>query len=558
MLCSLEIENYALIHHVKADFSNGMTCITGQTGSGKSIILGGLSLVLGKRADTTMIKDPSKKCIVEAIFEIQNKQLKLFFKENNLEYDDQTIIRREIYPNGKSRVFVNDSPVKLSMLENLCVQLIDIHSQRKTQTLLQEDQQLLMLDSFAQNSELKHRYQTTFHQYKTIQKSIKKLVIQNNLDEHSVELNKFLFQELQEAELQTDLKTQLESRLSELVHFEEIQNGIRGALHTLNAEPYGLNNQMIELQTFIDNASKKSSQYLDLSQRITALRIEIQELSLELDGSIDSLVVNQEDIHQINEHLNQINKLELKHRVQSVDQLIQKRDALKSTLDKVQQFEIQLEELKSEEKQVYHRLEHLAKKLTETRKVKSIELMEEVQSLTKQMGLVDLKIKMEFHDTENFELRGKDNLNFLIKINSGSPYKPLKKVVSGGELSRIMLALKTIISRYKNLPTVVFDEIDTGISGHIANAVARVMHTLSNQMQVITVTHLPQVAAVGQHHFKVHKQSELTSTKTIIKKLDPQQRINEIASMLSSDRITTSALKHAQVLLNHNLINNES
>ncbi|MCY3999070.1 MAG: DNA repair protein RecN [Flavobacteriaceae bacterium] len=558
MLCSLEIENYALIHHVKADFSNGMTCITGQTGSGKSIILGGLSLVLGKRADTTMIKDPSKKCIVEAIFEIQNKQLKLFFKENNLEYDDQTIIRREIYPNGKSRVFVNDSPVKLSMLENLCVQLIDIHSQRKTQTLLQEDQQLLMLDSFAQNSELKHRYQTTFHQYKTIQKSIKKLVIQNNLDEHSVELNKFLFQELQEAELQTDLKTQLESRLSELVYFEEIQNGIRGALHTLNAEPYGLNNQMIELQTFIDNASKKSSQYLDLSQRITALRIEIQELSLELDGSIDSLVVNQEDIHQINEHLNQINKLELKHRVQSVDQLIQKREALKSTLDKVQQFEIQLEELKSEEKQVYHRLEHLAKKLTETRKVKSIELMEEVQSLTKQMGLADLKIKMEFHDTENFELRGKDNLNFLIKINSGSPYKPLKKVVSGGELSRIMLALKTIISRYKNLPTVVFDEIDTGISGHIANAVARVMHTLSNQMQVITVTHLPQVAAVGQHHFKVHKQSELTSTKTIIKKLDPQQRINEIASMLSSDRITTSALKHAQVLLNHNLINNES
>ena len=184
--------------------------------------------------------------------------------------------------------------------------------------------------------------------------------------------------------------------------------------------------------------------------------------------------------------------------------------------------------------------------------------MEEVQSLTKQMGLADLKIKMEFHDTENFELRGKDNLNFLIKINSGSPYKPLKKVVSGGELSRIMLALKTIISRYKNLPTVVFDEIDTGISGHIANAVARVMHTLSNQMQVITVTHLPQVAAVGQHHFKVHKQSELTSTKTIIKKLDPQQRINEIASMLSSDRITTSALKHAQVLLNHNLINNES
>lgn len=558
MLCSLEIENYALIDHVKADFSDGMTCITGQTGAGKSIVLGGLSLVLGKRTDATMIKDTSKKCIVEAVFEIRNRNIEPIFKENELEYDDQTIIRREIYPNGKSRVFVNDSPVKLSVLETLSLQLIDIHSQRKTQTLLDEDQQLMMLDSFIQNSELIHQYHSTFRQYKKTQQSIKKLIDDNELDDKSRDLNEFLFQELQEAELHIDLKNQLESQLDELVHFEEIQNGIKRAIHTLDAEPHGLNNQMLELQTSVDAASKNSNQYQDLSQRVSALRIEIQELSLDLNGKIDSLVVDQEDIHQINERLNQINKLELKHRVQSVEELIQKREELKETLHKVQQFRDRINELKSKEKEVYQKLEHLGKKLTEIRKAKSVKLIKEIQSLTKQMGLPDLKIKMEFHTTQNFESSGMDKLNFLIKINAGSEYKPLKKIVSGGELSRIMLALKTVISRYKNLPTVVFDEIDTGISGKIAAAVARVMRTLSKQMQVITVTHLPQVAAVGQHHFKVHKESELTSTKTIMKKLDTNQRVNEIASMLSSNQVTDTALKHAQVLLNHNLINDET
>ncbi len=558
MLCSLEIENYALIEHVKADFSNGMTCITGQTGSGKSIILGGLSLVSGKRADATMIKNTSKKCTVEAVFDIQNKQLIPFFKENNLEYDDQTIVRREIYPHGKSRVFVNDSPVKLSILESLCVQLIDIHSQRKTQTLLQEDQQLLILDSFAQNSELKHQYQTTFDHYKTIQKSIKQLTVKNNLDEYSLELNEFLLQELQEADLHSDLKSQLESQLNKLIYFEDIQNGIQGAIHTLENEPHGLNNQMLELQNHVDSASKNSKQFHDLSQSVSTLRIELQELSIELHRKLDSLVVNHEDINQINEHLNHINKLELKHRVQSVDQLILKREELRESLNNAQRFKTQIKALKSKEVIIYKQLKQLGTKLSENRKKKSVQLIREIQTLTQKMGLGDLKIKIDFDTTEHPESNGIDNLTFLLKLNRGSPYKPLKNVVSGGELSRIMLALKTVISRYKNLPTVVFDEIDTGISGKIADAVAHVMLTLSNQMQVITVTHLPQVAAVGQHHFKVYKQSELTSTKTIIKKLNRQQRIDEIASMLSSNQVTTTALKHAQALLNHNLIDNET
>ncbi|MCY4161165.1 MAG: DNA repair protein RecN [Flavobacteriaceae bacterium] len=550
MLKSLEIENYALIDQVKAEFSDGMTCITGQTGAGKSIVLGGLSLVLGKRADTTIIKDASKKCTVEAVFEIQNKRIKSFFTENNLEYDDLTIIRRVIYPHGKSRVFVNDSPVKLSVLENLSVQLIDIHSQRKTQTLLGDDQQLRLLDSFAQNGELLNQYQLTFREYKKAQQTIKKLIDDHTLDQKSRELNEFLFQELEEAELHHDLKSQLESQLNELVHSEEIQNGIKGALHTLNSEPYGLNNQMIELQTFIDNVSKHSNQYLGFSQRVSSLRIEVHELSFELDRSIDSIVVHQEDINQINERLNQINKLELKHRVQSVEDLIEKREALRKSLDKAQQFQDHLNTLESKREKIYNQLEQLGKKLTETRKAKSLHLIEEVESLTKQMGLDALKIKLDFQTKQDFEYRGKDHLNFLIKINPGSPYKLLNKVVSGGELSRIMLALKTVISRYKKLPTVVFDEIDTGISGNIADAVARVMRTLSNHMQVITVTHLPQVAAVGQHHFKVSKESESLSTKTIIKKLDTSQRVQEIASMLSSNQITSTALKHAQVLLN--------
>ena len=558
MLSSLQIDNYALIDSVKAFFSDGMTCITGQTGAGKSILLGGLSLVLGKRADSTMIKDPAKKCIVEATFELKDDELKDYFEKKNLQYDSQTIIRREIYPNGKSRVFINDSPVLLSVLEEIGLRLIDLHSQRKTQTLMREDQQLSIVDSFAKNSNLLSKYQEVLFRFKEILKKKERLTKENFLDEESKELNQYLFEELQEADLTHSLKNDLESELQELTHFEDIKTALQSAIHTLEDEPYGLIQLMFKLQGFFDKLIQNTNRFQYLSERVSALRAETQDLSFELNTAFDSLEVNDQEIEQLTQQLNHLNQLELKHRVQSIEQLIEKRDQLEKFLTDVETLNNQLIEIELQEEKYQSELKRLGDQLSKKRKEKSIQLIKEIEELTSQMGMPDMEMKMVFSPADTFTINGIDNLDFLIKTNPGSDFKPLKKVASGGELSRIMLALKTVVSRYKKLPTVVFDEIDTGISGKIADAVAQVMRTLSSQMQVITVTHLPQVAAAGKHHFKVLKEIKGETTKTVLKKLDSDQRVQEIASMLSSHQITSSALNHAQVLLINNINEDES
>lgn len=552
MLQSLRIQNYALIDSVQADFSDGMTSITGETGTGKSLLLGGLSLVLGKRADTTMVKDPNKKCIVEAYFDLKNLELNNFFDLNELDFENQTIIRREINQSGKSRMFVNDSPVKLSVLEDLGEQLIDIHSQHKSQVLLREEQQLAFIDSYAQNEELLIDYRNTLSNYKKVENELKTLLEDYVLDENSLALNKHLLKELQNAKLHPDLKKHIQEELSEFTHAEDIKKAMANSINLIESDSVGLGSKIIELQGQINILSEKSSKYGELFNRINAIRSEIEDIGFDLRGAIDGVEVDYSKIEDLDEQLSHLNHLETKHLVNSVEQLIERQNELEEKLLESQKQIERLESLKKQSQILVGELESLALRLSTRRKETIPSIVNEIEGLLAQMGMKSTRLKIELSPEQGFTSSGRDAIKFLIQTNQGNKFMPLKKVVSGGELSRIMLAIKTVIAGFKNLPTIIFDEIDTGVSGKISVAIADVMKRLSKHMQVLTITHLPQVAAVSDNHYKVIKTEELGSTTTKLHELDFQERVDEIASMLSGKQITITAKEHALVLLNKN------
>lgn len=552
MLQSLRIQNYALLDSVQADFSEGMTSITGETGTGKSLLLGGLSLILGKRADTTMVKDPDKKCIVEAYFDLKNLDLNSFFDLNELDFDNQTIIRREINQNGKSRIFVNDSPVKLSVLEILGEQLIDIHSQQKSQVLLREEQQLAFIDAYAQNETLLIDYTNTLRNYKTVEKELKMLLEDYVLDEKSITLNKHLLEELQKAKLHPNLKKQIQEELSEFTYAEDIKKAMANAINLIDYESVGLGSKIIELQSQINILSEKSTKYEELFNRINAIRSEVEDIGFELRGAIDGVEVDYSKIEELDDQLSHLNYLETKHSVNSLEQLIEKQSELEEKLIESQKLTERLECLKKRSQRLVGELESLALSLRSRRKKTIPSIVNEIEGLLAQMGMKSTQLKIELIPEQGFTSSGKDAIKLLIQTNKGNKFMPLKKVVSGGELSRIMLAIKTVIARFKNLPTIIFDEIDTGVSGKISVAVADVMKRLSKHMQVLTITHLPQVAAVSDSHFKVIKTEQQGSTITNLQELSFQERVDEIASMLSGKQISITAKEHALVLLNKN------
>lgn len=552
MLQSLRIQNYALLDSVRADFSEGMTSITGETGTGKSLLLGGLSLILGKRADTTMVKDPNKKCIVEAYFDLKNLDLNSFFDLNELDFDNQTIIRREINQNGKSRMFVNDSPVKLSVLEDLGEQLIDIHSQQKSQVLLREEQQLAFIDAYAQNETLLIDYTNALRNYKKVEKELKMLLEDYVLDEKSIALNKHLLEELQKAELHPNLKKQIQEELSEFTYAEDIKKAMANAINLIDYESVGLGNKIIELQSQINILSEKSTKYDELFNRINAIRAEVEDIGFELRGAIDGVEVDYSKIEDLDGQLSHLDYLETKHSVNSLEQLIEKQSELEEKLIESQKLTERLECLKKRSQRLVRELESLALSLRSRRKKTIPSIVNEIEGLLAQMGMKSTQLKIELIPEQGFTSSGKDAIKLLIQTNKGNKFMPLKKVVSGGELSRIMLAIKTVIAGFKNLPTIIFDEIDTGVSGKISVAVADVMKRLSKHMQVLTITHLPQVAAVSDSHFKVIKTEQHGSTITNLQELSFQERVDEIASMLSGKQISITAREHALVLLNKN------
>ena len=550
MLTKLKIKNFAIIEDLEVDFSGGMTCITGETGAGKSILLGGLSLVLGKRADLSNMFDSSRKCIVEAVFQINQYTLKPLFDKYDLDYYDETVLRREILPHGKSRAFVNDTPVNLNLLEKISLNLIDIHSQNDTQTLLENEYQIEVLDALAGNEELLKKYQNTLILFKNCVKEYKELYFSQSQVQKTYELDKFLLEELNSSKLEIGMQEELEENINELSSVEYLQKTIANSIQMIESESLGLLDKFKELVKNVNGIYKKSKKYEDLNNRVGILSIELEDILESLKSQFDILETNPEKLDELNSRIDHLNSLYQKHKVKNVDDLIFIKQKLEKTIYHNSKFEENLLHLEKKQKDLENTLRKYSSELSFNRK-KTISILEkELKLLVTKMGMDQATFKIQLDKGSEFYNNGTDEISFMFSANRGSDFKTLKKVVSGGELSRIMLAIKAILSQYKKLPTLVFDEIDTGVSGKISNSIAEVMGTISTKMQVFTITHLPQVAAKGNHHFRVEKKLDNGKTTTFLEFLNQKSRIEEIAKMLSGNKVTKSAIEHAKQLMN--------
>ncbi|MGA0430915.1 MAG: DNA repair protein RecN [Flavobacteriaceae bacterium] len=550
MLQSLSIKNYALINRLTVDFSDGMTTITGETGAGKSILLGALSLVLGKRADRSALYNDTTKCIVEAQFDVSNYDLKKFFEQNELDYEAETVLRREIIPNGKSRAFINDTPVTLDVLESLGTLLVDVHSQHQTLTLTQNDFQFAILDAFANNSKVLVDYKAILSKYKAIGAEITQIESRLQKANEEQEYQHFLYQELIDANLTPDMQEPLEDRVSQLGNVEDLQHFFSEAVQRLDQEDHGLLAQLIYLKSLMQQAASKSQVYQKYSERLASVILEVQDLFQELESDSEGLEADPQALEYAQNKLQQLYALQKKHQVNTVADLIEKQHFYGAQLQDTKALENRLDTLKSEVSPLKIKLEQFADTLHQNRIESAPKLVQKLQTYLAAMGMQNAQLKFEIQPSNTFLANGKDQLTLLFSANLGSPYQPLKKVASGGELSRIMLAIKAILAQYQHLPTIIFDEIDTGVSGNISNEIAIIMAAMATRMQVFTITHLPQVAAKGKQQFKVYKTDVAGQTQTLLKTLSKEERVIEIAQMLSGDELTQTAKDHAVKLLN--------
>ena len=550
MLTQLTIKNFALIEELEASFSSGMTCITGETGAGKSILLGGLSLVLGKRADLSSLLNPNKKCIVEASFQIEAYALETLFENLDVDYESQTILRREILPQGKSRAFINDTPVTLNVLEQISLHLIDLHSQNDTSSLLRNEYQFKVLDALANNKALLSKYEVAHSEYKLTQKQYQEVTQEYEKAKASHELDDFLYQELLKLNLQEGMHENLESKHSALIHVDYLQSTLAEAVQLLENESTGILDQLLKLRGLASGLEQKSSRFTALQERFTSLFIEAEDLLAECKLQLENLETNPEELEKLQFKLDLLNRQMQKHKVNSVSDLIKIEKQLAERLKKTLNVSSQLDELKKTEKKLEKLLHSLVKKLTQSRKGAVQILEKELSGLVSKMGMKEAFFKIELFPADTFLSNGSDQLDFQFKSNKGSDFKPLKKIVSGGELSRIMLAIKSILSHYVKLPTLIFDEIDTGVSGKISDSIAEVMVSMGQRLQLINITHLPQVAAKGDYHFKVMKREQNGRTLTELFSLNKEARIDEIAMMLSGNQVTPTAIAHAKQLMN--------
>ena len=549
-MTKLKIKNFVLIDDLEVDFNDGMTCITGETGAGKSILLGGLSLVLGKRADLSSLHDVSRKCVVEAIFQISFYNLKHVFDENDIDYQEETILRREILPKGKSRAFINDTPVNLNVLEEVSLKLIDIHSQNDTSSLLKNEYQFQVLDALANNQMILEEYKQNLLSFKEINKEFlsTKALKEKSIDDY--EYKKYLYEELDATHLELGIEERLEDELSILNSVELIQNSMNKTIQSLEAESYGIIDQLEDLQRNNQEISNKSNQFEELFNRVKGSTIELEDISEEYKKIFNSLEVSPQKTEDLKRQIDNLNKLFFKHKVGSVEELLLIKEEINSFLENSINLDDKLNSIEQEIRKRKISLKEQCLKLSENRKKVISVLEKELKRLVSKMGMDQANFKIELSTSEDFLFNGSDILSFEFSANKGHDFKILKKVASGGELSRIMLAIKTLLSRFKKLPTIIFDEIDTGVSGKISDNIAEIMANLGSSMQVFTITHLPQVAAKGDHHFKVEKKTEGDKSLTKLSYLNTKQRIDEIAMMLSGNKITDTAIAHAKQLMN--------
>ena len=550
MLTSLSIKNYALIDDLQVNFINGLTIITGETGEGKSILLGGLSLILGKRADLSSVKNPSEKCVIEATFDIANYNLKTLFKAEDLDYEPLTIIRREILPSGKSRAFVNDTPVNLDSLQVLGERLLDIHSQHQTLQLTNDDFQFQVIDALADNSTLLQTYSEDLNLYKTLQQQLKQLQDSKAeaIKEH--DYNTFLLKELEDAKLADGELELLEEEYETLNNIEDIKEKLAQSHQLLSNEEIGVMTNLTEIKNQFSKLANYTQAYKSIFERINSSLIELDDIFIEIENLQDQLEADPNRLETVNAKLQVLHNLMQKHSVSEISELIQIRENLAKKVSDTEHLDETISEKEMEIATIKSQLEFKAKTIHTNRKKIIPQLTEQLETILVTLGMPNAKFKVELNFGATFYSNGKDALSFLFSANKGGQFNELKKAASGGELSRIMLAIKSVLSKYMQLPTIMFDEIDTGVSGEISNKMATIMQQMSKSMQVFTITHLPQIAAKGDTHFKVYKEDVDEVTQTQLKKLNSEERIVEIAQMLGGLDVSTSAIAHAKQLLN--------
>ncbi len=550
MLSDLSIKNYALIDTLQVQFDSGFTSITGETGAGKSILLGGLALVLGKRADLSNINDPNKKCCIEATFNIENFNLKSFFEEHDLDFETLTILRREILPSGKSRAFINDTPVNLTTLAELGGQLIDIHSQQQTQELTHDDFQFQIIDALAKNSTPLETYQHLLKSHKLAQKQHTELIASKIQSEKEQDYQTFLLNELTEANLKAIDLEAFENEYNTLNNVESIQTELALAIQIISTEDLGVASNLRTLKQVFQKLSEIASVYAPLSERIQSIAIELDDVFNEIESEQSKLEVNPIRLNEIDAILQTVHNLFSKHAVNTIEALIEIEADLTTQLDNLASLDDAIATLENQLKSLVKQLDTQAKALHKQRQQVMPDLVQQLETILTDLGMPNARFKLVLNPSDSYLYNGKDQLEFLFTANKGGQFLPLKKAASGGELSRIMLAIKSVLSKYQQLPTIMFDEIDTGVSGEIAHKMGDIMSQMSADMQVFSITHLPQIAAKGQTHFKVYKQDTQNTTVTSLKKLTAQERVEELAQMLGGKKLSESAIAHANQLLN--------
>ena len=550
MITSLSIKNYALIEDIFVTFKDGLTIITGETGAGKSILIEGLSLILGKRADIMSVKNTSKKCIIEGTFDISNYHLETFFQDEDIDHDNETIIRREILPSGKSRAFINDSPVNLTTLSALGEKLIDVHSQHETLDLAQDKYQFEVIDALANNDHKLSKYRTTLLSYKTLRNELDRLETLKAEAMREQDYNAFLYSELKSVDLVPGELEDLETEYKNLSNFEAIRDTLSESYHLLNDHQMGIIQSLSNLSSNLKQLADFSNQYEGISDRTRSALIELQDIFADIEMIKDNLEADPTKLNLIADQLNTINNLMQKHSVRTIEDLIKIREELAGKVDVFENVDDEIARKQTILKTKEDELNQLALKIHEERKIAIPNLVDELETILAGLGMPNSKFQLEISLTDEFFSNGRDQLNFLFSANKGSLPKPLKQAASGGELSRIMLAIKAVLTNYMQLPTIMFDEIDTGVSGEVAVKMGVIMKEMSKNMQVFAITHLPQIAAKGDTHLKVFKEDKNNMTITQLNELNYEQRIVEIAQMLSGDEMTNSAIAHAKQLLN--------
>jgi DNA repair protein RecN (Recombination protein N) len=549
MLQQLYIQNYALISHLDIRFFTGFTAITGETGAGKSILMDALDLVLGKRADTQVLLDPDRKCVVEGTFSHPGEHLKPFFETYNLDEEEQIILRREISPNGKSRAFINDTPVNLNVLKALGDLLVDIHAQNSNTSLQDPAFQLSVIDSYAGNESLVASYQEKFHQLRSLRQQLKDLVLKEGESRKSTDFKQFLFDELQNASLSDTEQEELEEELNVITHSEEIKSSLFRVIQLLTGEENSVTDMLSQAESDLAKVSGYHSDLEGVRSRLGSGLIDLKEISRELAAIEQGIDFNAEQLATVQQRLDLIYRLEQKHHVSNCQELNHIRQNLETELREYFSLEDQIKSVEKEVQQAEQELAGMASGLTSAREHHFAGFSSQVCSLLHHMGMPEGRFEVVRELLPEMNGYGQDRIEFLFNANLGHSLKPLTDIASGGEISRVMLAVKSLLSAKKMLPTIVFDEIDNGLSGDIAGRVGDILIRLSGGIQVIAITHLPQIAGKADHQYTVYKEIKDNKTYSNIRKLDSQGRLNELASMIGGKETTAAAVAAARELL---------